>query len=128
MLPFRQSSCNACPEDLVVQWQRRPTDVEVAGLVAAEQERRALVLALADPAMPPPVFGPLPDAEATTIAVFACADHAISLDAAACIHSADCPAPHPDRLLDCGCDPEPHPGPQPLIAPMTRLPSHWATQ
>jgi hypothetical protein len=108
-----------------VQWSRRPSDAELAQLVAVEQARRDLALAGADPSRPRPEFGPLPSAGDTTIAVFACADHTVDLEHAARVHAADCQAPHPDHLPSCDCEPEPHPEPTPLGGPKVQLPTGW---
>lgn len=117
--------CGACAGPAVVQWQRRPTVEELAGLVAAEQARRAQALLLADRAKSAPSFGPLPAAADTVIAVFGCAEHAIHVEHAARVHEADCTAPRPDHLPTCDCEPEPHPEPEPRGGPMVTLPTGW---
>ncbi|MDH6123451.1 hypothetical protein [Kitasatospora sp. GP82] len=118
-------ACGHCGAPALVQWQRRPTDTELADVVAAEQELRTRAAQLADPERPV-TFGPIPTAADTTLAVQACADHAINLDTAAKIHAADCPAPHPDHLPACGCQPEPHPEPEPHPgAQVVTLPTGW---
>lgn len=48
------------------------------------------------------------------IAVYACGEHAISMDAAAQVHAADCTAPDPKLVPACGCTPEPLPAPEPV--------------
>jgi hypothetical protein len=65
-----------------------------------------------------------PDA---TRAVYACGPHAISLDAGALVHRADCTAPDPQLLPECGCTPEPAPAPDPGpgAGPTTTLPTGW---
>jgi hypothetical protein len=118
-------TCGACPGPAVVQWQRRPTDAELAVLVAAEMDRRLEIRAAAGPDQPLPPFGPLPTAADTTVAAWGCAGHAITLDVAAQIHAADCQAPHPDHLPGCNCDPEPHPEPEELGGPKVTLPTGW---
>ncbi|WP_052390409.1 hypothetical protein [Streptomyces sp. NRRL B-24484] len=62
-----------------------------------------------------------------TDAVYACGPHAITLDAAALVHQADCPAPDPAVLPECGCSPEPAPPPTPVpgAEPTTALPTGW---
>lgn len=61
------------------------------------------------------------------VPVHACAAHAITLAAAAHVHRADCPAPDPAVLPECGCTPEPLPPPEPLGTDvMTTLPTGWA--
>jgi len=75
-------SLPGCPAAPLVQWQRRPTEAELAALVEVEQSKRDAVLAAADAEEPGPVFGPLPTAADTTIAVYACGPHAISMDLA----------------------------------------------
>lgn len=60
----------------------------------------------------------------STVAVFACGPHAITLDLAAHVHAPDCPAPNTDLLPNCGCTPEPLPAPEPDPEPQP-LPDHW---
>lgn len=60
----------------------------------------------------------------TVEAVFACAEHAIDLEAAARIHTEDCSAPHPEHLPACDCTPEPLPTAAPTPPPVT-LPTGW---
>lgn len=112
-----------CASTAVVQWRRRLTAVELAELVRAEEGRRAEITLLADP-QSPPVFGPMPGAGDSTVAVFACADHALDLELAAHIHAAECAAPHPDHMPACDCEPEPHPIPEAPPATVT-LPTGW---
>jgi hypothetical protein len=120
-----------------VNWRRRPTDDEHAAHITLEQERRDERLLLADPQQPAPVFPPLPTADTTTITVYACADHAISMEAASRIHQARCTAPFPGitggtEPVKCDCTPEPHPTttPDPVEddgQAVSRLPAHWVT-
>lgn len=122
-------SCAACGEPAIVQWRRRLTDTELAAHIALEQERRDQRRLLADPQLPPPDFGPLPQTGECTTPVFACRPHAIGMDAAALIHEAHCGAPFVGRtgalMYGCDCTPEPHPKdpePEPEAPP---LPDHW---
>lgn len=119
--------CAACGQEAVVSWQRRPTDDELASIVAAEVARREQALRDADPQMPEPVFGPLPTGEDTLQIVPACATHAISLDGASRVHASACTAPNDADLPGCDCTPEPLPEPEPVAEEpeVTRLPSHW---
>lgn len=112
------NSCNACGADAVVQWQRRPTDTELADYTAAEQTRQT------DLGLPPEQQR-LPTATDTVIAVFACADHAIAMDLAAHVHAAGCRAPHEDNLPGCACEPEPLPEPDTGTQEMVTLPTGW---
>jgi hypothetical protein len=114
-----------CPAAPLVQWQRRPTADELAAVVAVEQSRRDAVLTTVDPQQPEPEFAPLPTAAETTIAVFACGPHAISMDLAALVHAADCTAPDPALLPGCNCTPEPAPPPEPMHVDALPLPDHW---
>lgn len=107
-----------------MQWRRRPTDSELAAVVAAEQAFRDRVLAAADPQQPP-VFGALPAAADTTIPVYACGLHAISMDLAALIHAGDCTAPDSTVLPGCNCTPELAPAPEPMHTDPQALPDHW---
>jgi len=124
--------CAACGDEAVVHWRRRPTDAELAELVAAEKSRRAEILQLADPQLPPPVFPPLPTADGMTRTVYACGPHAITRDAAALVHRSSCTAPNEAHLPGCDCTPEPHPQAAPARAEgqepaPSRLPAHWQT-
>jgi hypothetical protein len=111
-----------------VNWQRRPTADEVAGVVAVEQERRAVLRLMADPQLAPPEFGPLPTADGMTRTVYGCVAHAISLDGAAVIHESTCTAPDPANLPGCNCTPEaPEPAPLEDPASAVQLPAHWIT-
>lgn len=113
MLERPSSMCSACGDVAVGQWQRRATDIELT----AEQER---VLAWRQACIddgrvqPDHAFGPLPGPTDMVVAVFGCAQHAITVDLAGQVHAATCPAPHPDHLPACGCTPEPSPTPEPL--------------
>ncbi|MFD5564536.1 hypothetical protein [Kitasatospora griseola] len=60
-----------------------------------------------------------------TDAVYSCPQHAITLNAAAHVHQAGCPAPDPALLPACGCDPEPLPPPEPMGTETTTLPTGW---
>jgi hypothetical protein len=117
--------CGACGAAAVVQWRRRPTAAELAVLVALEEGRRDELRALATPEQPP-VFGPLPGAGDFTVAVYACGQHAIALEAAAQVHQAECNAPHEAHLPGCSCTPEPLPTPDPpRESRQVTLPTGW---
>ena len=119
-------ACTNCGEPAVVNWRRRLTGDELAAHVRAEQDRRAQALLLADPQLPTPAFPPILDGTNDTRTVYACADHAITLDGAALIHASDCTAPNDDGMHGCDCTPEPPPQgaePEPALA----LPAHWLT-
>jgi hypothetical protein len=119
-------ACALCGGDAVVNWLRRPTEAEVAAVVAAEESRREQVLLLADKDLPAPVFGPLPTGEGMTRSVYACAMHALDLEAAALIHANTCTAPNPAYLPGCDCTPEaPTPEPGLDTAPAVQLPDTW---
>lgn len=118
--------CGACGDTAVVNWRRRLTTDELAEHVRLEQERRDRALLLADPQLPPPVFPPLPDGSDDTRTVYACADHAITMDGAALVHENTCTAPNEAGQHGCDCTPEPHPqkrAPEP--EPALKLPAHW---
>lgn len=119
--------CATCPDKAVVNWQRRPTDVELADVVAAEQSRREQLLLLADPQLPAPEFGPLPTADGMTRTVYACGSHAITMDAAARIHASTCTAPNDADLPGCDCTPEAPPQNPVEEPPASTLPEHWLT-
>ncbi|MFI8535342.1 hypothetical protein ACIGMX_34495 [Streptomyces aquilus] len=110
-----------------MSWQRRPTDDELAEIVAAETARREQAVLEADPQLSPPVFGPLPTAADTTRIVLACAAHAITLDGASRVHASSCTAPNDADLPGCDCTPEPLPEPEPEVEQIeeSRLPAHW---
>lgn len=116
--------CALCGEAAIVNWQRRLTPAEIAEAQAAERERRDQALLLADPQLPPPDFGPLPDCADWTRAVYACAAHGITLDAAALVHQATCTAPQPADLPGCDCTPETRPD-SPPDPPPPELPTGW---
>ncbi|MFJ8345034.1 hypothetical protein ACIQ9J_01395 [Streptomyces sp. NPDC094153] len=110
-----------------MQWQRRPTDDEIDAAITVEQSRRDYARQMADPQAPAPDFGPLPTGNDTTIAVYACGQHAISMDAAARVHASSCTAPNDADLPDCDCTPEPLPqqaAEEPTPA-ASELPAHW---
>lgn len=121
-------TCSAatCTDPAVVHWQRRLTPDEITQEQAREQDRRDRLTALADPQLPPPDFGPMPDCLDWTHAVYACMTHAIngSNNAGARIHEATCTAPDPADLPGCNCTPEPLPQPNP-DPPAPQLPSGW---
>ena len=120
--------CTACADTAAVHWRRRPTDTEVAEVVAVEAERRAALRLHADPMFGPPGVGPLPTADDMTHTVYACATHAITLDAAALIHQSTCTAPDPAVLPGCNCTPQtPEPAPPADTVPANPLPDHWIT-
>lgn len=133
--------CGACGGEAVVNWRRRLTADELAEVVAAAQSRRDELLELADRQLPRPEFMPLPTADDTTRTVYACAAHAISIDAAALIHQATCGAPfagvhgktpvHVDRVPRCDCTPEPLSEAETVAAVQdagtSRLPWHWVS-
>ncbi|MEU1371993.1 hypothetical protein ABZ454_38790 [Streptomyces sp. NPDC005803] len=109
-----------------MNWQRRPTEAEIADVIAAEEARRAVLLVLADPQLPPPEFGPLPTGDGMTRTVYACGAHAISLDGASLVHKSTCTAPNPADLPGCNCVPEPSvPTPPGEATPPNLLPDHW---
>lgn len=97
--------CAYCTDPAVVQWTRRPTDPELAAAIAVDEARRDAARAVAEQGSPPQ-FGPLPTAADVTIAVYACAAHAISPDLAARVHQAHCTGPASPNLPDCDCTPE----------------------
>jgi len=111
--PTSHLACAApgCTNVPQVQWRRRPTDAEFADVLAAEQARRAEILALSDPDQPTPLFGPLPTQGDTVRAVYACGGHAIAATAGVLVHQPTCTAPDPAVLPACNCTPEPPPAP-----------------
>jgi hypothetical protein len=123
LAPFRPV-CGHCGTQAVVHWLRRPGEAEHANILGAHQQLAAEALAAADPRKPPPVIGPAPTPETSTVSVYACATHAIHLDAAARVHAAGCSAPNPDHLPQCDCEPEPLPAPVELH-PTVTLPTGW---
>lgn len=114
-----------CTGDVAVQWSRRLTDGEFEAFLTAEREQREMAALLADPQKPAPEFVPLPTADDTVTAVFACPAHAIHIDDAARVHTADCQAPDPTALPACGCTPEPDPEPAPPAQATVTLPTGW---
>jgi hypothetical protein len=125
-IPSDGPICAACGDTAAVNWRRRPTADEVAEAVAVEEDRREAIRHLADKQLPPPEFPPLPTADGMTRTVYACAQHAIGLDAAALIHQSTCTAPDPAVLPGCNCTPESLPAAP--VAPMAfQLPDHWVT-
>ena len=117
-IPTNGPPCTQCGANAVVHWTRRLTDDEFDAYVALEQARRDNATLLADPQLPKPDFAPLPTPEDCVRTVYACADHAIGLEAASLIHEKTCTAP------PCNCTPEPAPPPElePTPAP---LPDSW---
>lgn len=93
--------CTACSSPALVQWSRRPTAAEFQAVLTTEQKRREMSALLADPSLPTPDFGPLPDAKSMSVNVFACAAHAVSKDLASQVHGSTCTAPPA-----CTCTPE----------------------
>jgi hypothetical protein len=66
------------------------------------------------------------DDPTATVAVYACAPHAITLADAARVHAAKCPAPDISLLPVCGCTPEVLPAPDPAPdRPTETLPTGW---
>lgn len=118
-------ACARCDAPAVVHWVRRLTDGEFGEVLRVEEERRAEILSLADPQMPPPVFPPLPAGQDFTRTVYACGLHAITLDGAALIHASTCTAPNEADLPGCDCTPEQTP--RDLIDEPSgpELPAHW---
>lgn len=112
-------TCSLCGGTAVVHWQRRLTSDEVAAAQAIEQARRDEAVILADPQLPPPVFGPLPTCADWTRTVHGCIRHYITMDAAVLVHQAACTAPAEADLPGCNCTPEAAvPDPEPEPAPM----------
>ncbi|MEV4438507.1 hypothetical protein AB0K09_05710 [Streptomyces sp. NPDC049577] len=103
------------------------TEAEFADHLAWEQGRRDRAMLLGDPQQQPD-FGPMPRPSDCTTTVFACAEHAIGLEAAARIHQATCTAPAPEDLPGCDCTPELVPTPDGDPAPdiAVALPPGWA--
>jgi hypothetical protein len=62
--------------------------------------------------------------DAGAVTVFACAVHAITLDAAAQTHAPDCTAPQPGTPTPC-CTPLPPPPADPDPGPINPLPPGW---
>lgn len=121
--------CTRCGAPAVVHWLRRLTDTELAAHIGLWESRRAEQLLMADPALPAPAHGPLPTAADCTTPVYGCADHAVSLEAAAFIHEAACTAPPTGHLPGCDCSPEPATQPEPAApAQAALLPAHWTSE
>lgn len=118
--------CRACSDTAVVHWRRRLTDEEFAAHTALERSRREAVVQLSDLREPVLPFGPLPMPADCSITVFACADHAIALDAAALIHQAACTAPSIRDLPGCNCTPEPASAPDAAGPNARPLPPGWS--
>jgi hypothetical protein len=118
--------CENCgSQDGMGQWLRRLTDSEFADILAAEQQRRATLLELADPQQPPPEFGPLPTPGDYTRAVYACTNHVIAQNLAHRIHQNTCAGPNSAALPACDCTPEPEPTPAPTPDPTPTGPASW---
>ena len=111
----------ACGQPAVVQWSRRPTPDELDAIVGVEQDKRNEAVLLADPALPVPDFGPLPSSTMTTITLYACAGHAVSLDAASLVHTSACAAPPV-----CTCTPEQVVTTDPVLTTPVVLPADWS--
>lgn len=118
-------AASGCPDPIAVQWRRRLTDTEWQDVLAADQQRRDEILALADPAAGPPDLGPTPDRDCYTRTVYACGRHALHLDLAAHIHQCSCAAPDPAALPGCACTPEPLPAATDPGTPTITLPTGW---
>jgi hypothetical protein len=116
------AKCNLCGAAAVVQWRRRLTATELAAYDAKVQAERTRLTAISDPANPP-VFGPLPTSDDVAIAVYACVQHAVSLQSASLVHAAICTAPNAANLPNCDCTPETAPPPDPTPTPT--LPTGW---
>jgi hypothetical protein len=119
--------CGTCGDTAVVNWRRRLTGDELAEHVRLEQERREQALLLADKQLPSPVFPPLPDGSDDTRTVYACAEHAITMDDAALVHEARCTAPNEDGMRGCDCTAEAPPEAASELPPALALPDHWLT-
>lgn len=125
--PVSGPVCALCGQVASVNWVRRLTDDELAALIANEQAQRDQILTQY-PAGDPPAFGPMPAADNSTRVVFACAQHAITLDLAALIHANTCTAPNAADLPNCDCTPTAFPPPSPLVDKQLAarpLPDHW---
>ncbi|WP_030237928.1 hypothetical protein [Streptomyces sp. NRRL S-350] len=118
-----EATCGMCGAGAVVQWCRRLTAAEFAAHLATVKEARSRDRADRATSVDLELW---PTSVDVTMAVRACADHAISLEAAAQIHSADCPAPHQDHLPACGCRPEPVPVLETPSAAEAVLPPSWS--
>ncbi|MGK5728935.1 hypothetical protein [Streptomyces sp. URMC 124] len=125
--PLSGPACQLCGAPAVVHWQRRLTKEEFTAHLTWEQERRDRARELADPQYPAPDFGPLPTPQECTTSVFACAAHAITLDAAALVHRDTCTAPSPSGLTGCDCTPESPPAREPEPGASGGLPPAWSS-
>ena len=123
--PQSGPTCGACGGAAVVNWRRRLTDDELAEHVRLELERRDEALLLSDKQLPAPVFPPLPDGSDDTRTLYACGEHAITMDAAGLIHASSCTAPNEVGVHGCNCTPEPAPEPVAEPEPVSSLPAHW---
>lgn len=110
------STCR-CGLPAVVQWQRRPTEAEIGPVAAVEEIRREAAAARNERV----TEAPLPSVADSTIAVYACVDHAISPDLAARIHKATCSGLVKEAACDCTPEPVddvfPTPDSQPDLPP-----------
>jgi hypothetical protein len=97
-----------CDQNAALQWTRRPTEAELETIVAAEEQRRADLLAISEPNNPPN-FPTLPTAADTTVPAYGCVTHEVSGDLSVRVHQASCTAPNPANLPGCDCTPEPAP-------------------
>lgn len=86
------STCR-CGEPAVVQWKRRPSAGELEHLQAMAEGQLEAVDRVDEV--------PLPTVEDSFVAVYACADHAISADSAALVHQASCAGPGKGGACDC---------------------------
>lgn len=119
-------ACTYCGVPAVVQWVRRPNGPELSTEVARVKERHAKHVELSDPQLPPPSAPVLPTAADTTMAIYACGDHAITASAASLIHASTCSAPNPTNLPACDCVQEQHPSPPiPPQGKKSKLPPDW---
>ncbi|WP_327066909.1 hypothetical protein [Kitasatospora sp. NBC_01302] len=104
--------CTLCGAAPVAHWCRRPTAAELNALVAATQQKFGDAAAV-------------PTATDTAVTVYACAVHAIQLEAAAQVHEATCTAPCVAHLPGCDCTPEPPPPAAPPGITTTALTTGW---
>lgn len=98
------AACGNCGSTALVMWVRRPTAEELA-------------------AIPPAHGGESATASNTTVPVYACGSHAISLELAGLVHTAICSGPLSNGLPNCDCTPEPAPVSPP--DPVPALPAGW---
>jgi hypothetical protein len=99
------AACDNCGSAALVMWNRRPTDAELS-------------------AIPEWHGGSTATGANTTVPVYACGSHAISVGLAGLIHGSACSGPLCSTLPDCDCTPEPAPAPEP--EPVVTLPEGWA--